>query len=750
MTGAVRIARRAFVFGAVAVAGGALFGTWRYLTPYDNPLLGTLGPDEAALTPYVKVSAAGITLITPRAEMGQGIHTTLAALVAEELDVTLDAVRVEHGPASVAYLNAGAMLEFLPLATTDEGAAARAVRAFTDVPAKFIGYQITGGSSSVHDAFDKMRRAGATAREALKLAAAARLGVTMQQLRTDAGFVIGPDSQRIRYAALAGDLASVQLPLEPALKPRSQWRLLGRSQPRVDMRDKCTGAAVFAIDKRLPGMRFGAVRRSPHLGSALRAFDATAALAMPGVVRVVDIGDGIVAVADNTWRALKAAAAVRCEWAPPTYPADTAAHFHVVQQALDAPGHDSRLRHDGEVDAALAGDGVVEAEYRLPYLAHATMEPMSAAAQWLDGRLDIWTGTQAPTVARREAATAAGVDAGQVHIHTTLLGGGFGRRGEMDFVQVAAKVAKALAGTPVLVTYGREEDLRHDAYRPLAIGRARGSVRNGRVQALDIRTASPSILQGMGERGASPGPIPAVLPDLLIAQSTWDQPYAVAHYRATACRAKPLLPVGFWRSVGASQNSFMHECMLDELAASAGLDPLAMRLDLVSDPASRQVLEAVGAMSHWGSNPGPRRARGLAFALTFGVPVAEVVEIEDTGHGVKLRKVWVAADVGIALDPRNLDAQLMSAVVMGLSAAIGEQITVRDGRVEQSNFHDYLPLRLNQCPEIETRILENGAHIRGIGECGTPPAAPALANAIFKLTGQRLRQLPLRQHVDFV
>ncbi|SDX18998.1 xanthine dehydrogenase family protein molybdopterin-binding subunit [Roseicitreum antarcticum] len=741
--------RRGFIIASVAVAGGVVFGARTYNARLENPLLGGLAPGEAALTPYVKITADGVTVITPRAEMGQGIHTTLAALVAEELDVELADIRIEHGPPSPAYYNGGVIEEGYPFPATDTGAIAEFARAQRDIPAVFLGYQITGGSTSTHDAYEKMRRAGAIARETLKAAAAARTGIAVAQLTTDAGAVVLPDATRLPYTDLAAEAGAIDLADAPELRPRSAWRILGHSQDRLDVIDKSTGRAVYASDIRLPGMRFGAVRRSPHLGGTLRSFDATAALAIPGVDTVIDIGDGVVAIATNTWMAMQALDAVTFDWASPDYPMETAGHFEAIARAFRPEQQDSQPRDDGNVDEALAGADVIEGEYRAPYLAHVTMEPMSAAAWMQDGALHIWAGTQGPTVARREAALAAGIREDAVTITTTLLGGGFGRRGEMDFVQIAAKVGAQMNGTPVLLTYPREEDTSRGPYRPAAIGRFRAAIRDGVPVAVDISTASPSIMSGIDARGGAPAPIPGFVPDFTVSQALWDQPYGIANYRATGYRPDALLPVGFWRSVGASQNTFFHEGMMDELAVAAARDPVEMRLQLMTDAPSRAVLEAVAAMADWGTTPAAGRARGVAFALAFGVPVAQIVEIEHTENGLLVRDVWVAADVGIALDPRNLDAQLVSGVNFGLSAAIGEEITVSDGKVEQSNYHDYPILRMYHAPRIHTRILENQQHIRGIGEPGTPCTAPALGNAIHALTGQRLREMPFGKTVRF-
>lgn len=746
MSKAATIARRGFLIGSAAVLGGAVFGVYKYRQAHPNPLLADLPEGASAITPYVRIDAQGVTIITPRAEMGQGIHTTLAALVAEELDVAWDAIRVEHGAPGSAYYNRALMQEGVPFAALDHGRMAEGMRGTMGVLAKLMGIQGTGGSSSVPDAFDKMRTAGAAARFALLAAAAERLGVPASTLKTDNGAVVAADGRRLLYTALAADAARMPLPDAPPLKPREQWRYLGKAMPRVDMVGKCTGTATFGIDVRQAGMVFATVRMNPAIGAPLKRFDASAAKAMRGVLRVVELPGGVGVIADNTWRAFQAAQAVQCDWAEPVHGATTAAFIDAIVASFDDKHQDSRIRNDGDVTQALASGPVLEAEYRVPFLAHATMEPMNAVAWLQDGRLDIWTGTQAPTVARDQAAKLAGLEPSQVFVHTQLMGGGFGRRAESDYVLQAVRLATAMMGKPVKLTWSREEDMTQDQYRPAAVARLRGSTAAGTVQALDVRVASPSVLESQGGRLgiAMPGP------DKLIAEGTYDQPYGIPNYRATGYRTPALLPISSWRSVGNSYNGFFMESFIDELAAQAGTDPMTLRLSLVNHEPSRQVLSAVAAMSGWDTPLEKGRGRGVAFHFSFGVPTAEVVEVSVTPDGIRVDQVFVAADVGTALDPRNIEAQLQSAVIFGLSAAMFGEISFAKGAAEQRNFHQYEAVRMGQSPQIQVKVLEGGGRIRGVGETGTPPAAPALANAIFNATGQRIRELPLRKHIGFV
>lgn len=743
MASIAKIARRSFLFGAVAVGGGVAFGWWKYRTPYANPLLTTLAEDAAALNPYVLLDPQGITLIAPRAEMGQGIHTTLAALLAEEMDLALADVRVIHGPASHAYFNAAVLGEGVPFAPTDTSWTAETIRAAMEIPAKFLGLQITGGSSSIPDAFDKMRQAGAAARAILLTAAAQRLGVAASSLKTENGTISADDGRSLRYLDLINDAAGIELADAPPLKDRKDWKLLGRPQPRVDMIGKVTGTAQYTADLRLAGMRFATVKTNPHLGAAMTSYDATAAQTLAGVEKIVRLPNGVAVVATSTWAALQAAEAISFEWQPAPYPATSAElTAHLTASFTDA-AKDSTNRNDGDVTTALTGD-VFDATYSVPYLAHATMEPMTAAAHLQDGKLTVWAGNQLPTQILAEGAALTGLPTSAITVNTMLMGGGFGRRAEMDVIRQAISVAQAMEGTPILLTWSREEDMTHDAYRPAAIGRVRAKLEGDRISAFDFATASSSVVESQAGRlgYAIPGP------DGAIVQGAWEQPYCFANHRVTGYRAPAMVPVGSWRSVGASQNAFFHETAIDELAHLAKADPLEFRLRQIDDDASRAVLSAVASLSNWGSTL-PNRAKGVAFSMSFGVPCAEVIEVEQTAAGIRLTGAWAVVDVGIALDPRNIEAQVQGAMVYALSAAIRGEITFTDGKADQQTFYDYEPLRINQCPPIQVQVLENLHRIRGIGEPATPPAAPALGNAVFALTGQRLRGLPFAKSIAF-
>ncbi len=742
------IARRTFLVGAAAVAGGLAVGYFAYKRDPKNPLLEGLGAGQSTLNPYVIVGADGVTLITPRADLGQGAISIQAALLAEEMDLAWGQFKTETGPPSGAYYNGKVAAEGLPIAATSDSFGARAGRQMGDVAAKLLGLQITGGSSTVPDAFDKLRVAGAVARQMLLMAAAQQSGVPVAQLKTRDGAVLLPDGKRLSYASLGAAAAQITPPTDVVLKPPEQWRLLGKPLQRLDIVAKSTGTAVYGIDLRLPGMVYATVRTNPRLGGGMTRFDANGADKARGVLKLVPLPEGFGVIANNTWRAFQAAAMVQPVWGAAPYPATSEALFASVADSFVADRQDSRLRDDGDVSAALqvAGSAVLQAEYRVPYLAHAPMEPMNAVVQLKDGRLDIWTGTQIPGFVVAAAAKLTGLDAQNIHLHVQISGGSFGRRLEDDYVRQAVLLALAHPGVPIKMTWTREEDMTHDFPRPLAIARVRGFARDQQLQVFDLALASPSVTASQLGRQNQP----ALGPDVAIVAGAWDQPFAIPHYRVTGYRAPATVPVSSWRSVGASGNAFMHECALDELLHAAGADALTERLRLCNHESSRRVLQAVGEMAGWGTPLPKGRGCGLAFTLAFGVPVAQVVEVTATEQGIRIDKVFVACDVGPVLDPVNLQAQLQGGVIWGLGHAINCELTYADGMPQQTNYHAYEGLRLYQTPPIMVKTVQGSGVIRGIGEPGVPPAAPALANAIFAATGQRIRELPLNKHISFV
>jgi len=490
------------------------------------------------------------------------------------------------------------------------------------------------------------------------------------------------------------------------------------------------------------------VRTNPRQGGKLDRYDDSAAKQMRGVKKILPVTGGVAVVADNTWRAFQAAKAIKCEWGPAGYPPEMPAHWKALGDAFGTGKHEARNRDDGKVEEALAGAKVIEAEYRAPYLAHAPIEPLSAVVKVADDGVDVWTTSQLPRFVQGNVAIIAGVKPEQVRVHNQYSGGSFGHRLEDDHVKRATEVALAMKGTPVQLTYSREEDFAHDFPRQIAMARMRGAVKDGKVDAYDLAIAMPSVLTS--QFGRQPSAQAPAGPDGSMSAGAWDQPFAIPHYRMTAFRAAPLAPISSWRSVGSSTNAFFFNGFLDELILAAGADPLLERIRLCSHEPSRKVLEAVGQMSNWSTKPGPNRGRGVAFCLSFGTPVAEVVEVLKTDSGsIKIDKVWVAAEVGKVVDPVNFDNLTKGGAVWGLGHAMNCEITYADGMAQQSNFHQHTGMRLNQCPQIEVRGLENGGKIHGIGEPPVPPAAPALAAAIFAVTGKRLREMPFSKFVVF-
>lgn len=746
-----RIARRTFLIGTGAVAAGLAVGTYLYQRDPANPLHDNLPDGSVTLNPYVRIDADGITLITPRADKGQGAYSVQAALIAEELDVAWGQFKVDPGPPSAAYFNGVVMAEGFPIAATSDSFMARTGRGAAGVMGKLLGVQLTGGSSTVADAFDRLRVAGAVARQMLLAAAAQQTGIPEAQLKTADGHVLTPDGQRIAYTALAAAAGKLKAPSEVALKPASEWRLLGKPMQRLDIVPKSTGTAVYGIDLRMPGMVYATVRTNPRRDGGMQRFDARKAEAAKGVLKIVPITGGVGVIANNTWRAFEAAKLLEFEWGAAPYPATTQAMFQQASDSFTAERQDSRAKDEGDVEAVLkAADpkSVLQAEYRVPYLAHAPLEPMNAVVMLKDGRLDVWTGTQIPGFTVEALAAQTGLAQDRIHLHVQIMGGSFGRRLEDDFVRQAVELAQAHPGVPIKMTWTREEDMTHDYPRPLFIARARGAVAGGQVQAYDLGIASASV--SASQFGRLNIPVPG--PDMWIVAGAWDQPFAIPNYRVTGYRVPEMVPVSSWRSVGASATGFLHEGFLDELIVAAGADPLAERIRLCSHEPSKRVLQAVGELSGWGTPLPKGSGRGVAFSLSFGVPVAEVVEVTATPDGIRIDKAFVVAEVGQVLDPVNLEAQMTGGMLFGLSHAMFSELTYEDGAPQQTNFHDYPSLRMHQVPQIVAKALQTtgAGRIKGIGEPPVPPAAPALANAIFAATGQRIRELPLRKHIKFV
>lgn len=742
------ITRRTLLIGSATLAGGVAFGTYLAKKPIPNPLLDTLGAGEAAITPYIKIDASGITLITPRADVGQGAYAVQANLIAEELDIDPASATISPGMPGPAYYNGTLLGEAVPYPAYNQDKLPETLRRFMAIPAKLLELQVTGGSSTVPDSFETLRMAGAVARETLKQAAAQRLGVARSDLTTENGYVIAPDGTRIAYTELAAEAALITPVTDVTLRPSSAWKRLGKATRRLDIAAKSTGTEIYGIDVHIDGMVYATVRANPAIGGDVESYDAQTAQAMTGVSQVLPIAHGIAVIANNTWTAFKAAEAVTIVWGKTNFPASSAQVFTALKKATDNPAaYDHRQRDDGDTKGALENGTVISASYQVPYLAHAPLEPMNALVRVTNDSCEIWTGTQIPLFIRNKAAKMTGLSTDQVHVYAQPMGGSFGHRLEMTHVVQAIEIAMALPDTPVKMTWSREEDMTHDYPRPAAHANGRGTVKDGKVQTFDLSVGQSGLTAGWMKR-LSGMTVPG--PDATITTGSWDQPYGIPNYRVTGYRARDLVPVSSWRSVGASGNGFFHDCFLDELIHAAGADPLRERIRLCTHDTSRRVLEEVGKMSGWYEPLGADRGRGVAFCMSFGVPSAQVVEVTNTKHGIKIDRVFAAVDVGRVLDPVNLEAQVFGGVIFGLSHAMMSELTYTNARPDHNNFDGYEALRLYQTPEITVKALENGRKIRGIGEPGVPPAAPALANAIFAATGQRIRTLPLNKSIRFV
>ena len=738
------IARRTFLIGSAAILGGVAFGVYKVRQPSENPLEADLGPGAATFNPWVRIDGERITLIVPHVDLGQGAASAQAALIAEEMDLDFGQFEIDFGQPSAAYWNTAMAAEAVPFMATNEGFAAETLRGVMGGVMKLLGLQVTGGSSTVPDSFDKLRMAGAVARETLKQAAATRAGVPVAELSTRSGAVILPDGTAIPYTDLAASAAGIKPVQDVTLRDPSEWRLIGKPMQRLDILAKSTGTQTYGIDLVIEGMVHASVRTNPRQGGEMQGYDDTAARSMRGVIDILPVTGGVAVVADNTWRAIQAVNALDIDWGPAPYPAEMDGHWQTLSDSFTEARLDKTWRDDGDAEHLAATGSAVE--YRSPYVAHAPLEPLSAIVRVTDDQVEVWTGHQMPRLLQQMVAGVTGHDTDQVVFHNQFIGGSFGHRLEFEWVKQAAQIANQMRGTPVKLTYSREEDFAHDFPRHIAMARARGAVAEGRVTAMDLSIAAPSVVSS--QMGRANLPVPG--PDAQIAAGAWNNPYALPNFRMRAYRAPELAPVSSWRAVGAPAAGFFFDSFLDELIHEAGADPMEERIRLMAHDTSRKVLETVAEMSSWGGTLAPGKGRGVAFVESFGVPVAEVVEVTATDRGIRLDKVWVACDVGRIVDPVNFENIVQGGVIFGLGHAINAEITYADGMAEQSNFDWHPGLRLYQTPDIVVRGLENGTRVRGIGEPPVPPAAPALANAIFAATGQRLREMPFNKFIDFV
>ena len=710
-----RVSRREFLVASAAAGGGLLLGWHLEAGTRLAAAAAPATPPAFAPNAFVRVGVDGrVTLIMSQVEMGQGVYTSMPMLLAEELEVGLDQVELEHAPPDdKRYGN--------PL----------------------VGFQMTGASSSVKYLYEPLRRAGATARTMLVAAAARRWNVEPASCRAERGTVIHtPSRRRIGYGALAAAAAALPVPDNVALKRPEDFKLIGTPAKRLDSPSKVNGTALYSIDVRLPGMKIATVAASPVLGGRLRRLDDAKAMAISGVRQVVRLDDAVAVVADHMWAATQGLAALDLRWDDgPNATLGTDDILKGLAEAARSPG--VVARREGDAAAAIAGaPRKLEAEYAVPFLAHAAMEPINCTVHVRPDGCEVWTGSQVLSRARATAAEVTGLPLEKVVVHNHLLGGGFGRRLEVDYVTQAVRIARQVEG-PVKVVWTREEDVRHDVYRPYYYDRlSAGLDERGRPIAWMHRLVGPSIFA----RWAPPAFKGGLDGDALdgAVQLVYDIPAIRVEY---VRHEEPIVKTGFWRGVGVTHNTFVIESFIDELAAAAKQDPVEYRRSLLGkSPRARAVLDVAAQAAGWGHAAPAGRARGVALLYsgwhTYLAQVAEV-SVSESGE-VRVHRIVCAVDCGTVVNPDTVKAQIEGGVIFGVGGALYGEVTLKNGRVEQSNFHDVRVVRINEAPAIEVHLVRSAEAPGGIGEPGTAVTAPAIANAVFAATGKRIRKLPLK------
>jgi isoquinoline 1-oxidoreductase beta subunit len=703
--------RRTFLKVTAAAGGGMLLG---FMLPGNLPA-GAATQEDVGFTPngFIKIARGEpVVLVVPQVEMGQGTFTSCPMLLAEELEVDLSEVRIEQAPPNQAlYAN--------PL----------------------IGFQVTGGSTSMQAFYKPLREAGAAARSMLIAAAAQTWSVDPSTCRAEKGTVIHvPTGKKLSYGDLASTAATLPVPKNVALKDAKDFTLIGTAAKRLDTPEKTNGKALYGIDAKLPGMKIATLAQCPVFGGKVKSVKDSDAKAVKGVLQIVQLDDAVAVIANNMWAAKKGLAALEIEWDEgPNAKLSTADIVAEMAKASEAEG--VVVRNEGDVGKALASASQkLDAIYELPFLAHTTMEPLNCAVEVRKDGCDVWVGTQVIGRAQEVAAKVTGLPAEKVTIHNYLLGGGFGRRLEVDYVERAVQIAKEVSG-PVKVVWSREEDIQHDMYRPYFYDRLHAGLDDeGRPVAWSHRICGSSVIA----RWAPPAFKDGFDPDTV--DGALEMPYAFPNVRLEYVRNEPPgIPTAFWRSVGPSHNIFVVEGFIDELAAVAKKDPVEYRRALLGkSPRSLAVLNLAAEKSGWGTPLPPRSGRGIAVQNVFGSYMAQVAEVEVAKDGtVKLKRITCAVDCGVAINPNTIEAQAQSAIVYGLTAALFGEITLKDGRVEQDNFDNYPALHINEMPTIDVHIIKSSENPGGMGEPGTSSVVPAVTNAIFAATGVRLRKLPI-------
>jgi len=705
---AMTLTRRTLLKGALTLGAGLVIG-------FELPLsrqARAQQPGMFAPNQWLKIDRDGIVTITNSVpEMGQGSMTTMPMIVADELDADWGKIKVEQAPANPAlYAN--------PVTKT----------------------QSYGGSRGVRDHLEMWRKAGAAARTMLKQAAAQEWGVPESEVDTEPGTVIHrPSGRKLMYGQLVDRAAQLPVPQDPKLKTKDQFRYIGKEGiARLDIPLKTDGKAIYGIDVKVPGAQVGSIERCPVFGGKVETFDASAAKAIKGVSHVVQVTNGIAVVGDSFWSVMKGRRALRVKWNEgPLANLSSAEITRGYQDLAKQPGQVARK--EGDAEKVLGGGGkVIEAVYQVPFLEHACMEPMNCTASVKADRCEVWVPTQNPGGHQALAAKITGLPLEKVTINTTLLGGGFGRRGEPDFVTDAVETSKAIGG-PVKIIWTREDDLQHGFYRPATYNVFKAALdAQGTPTAWWNRIVGPGILIQKGRA-------PAGSIDPAAVEGARNHPYDIPNI-LVAWKEKDFgVPVGFWRSVGSSQNAFITESFIDELAHAAGKDPYEYRRALLGKAKRHKtVLETAATKANWGAPLPAGRARGIAVAFSYGSYAAHVAEVSVTPDGqLRVHKLVCAIDCGIAVNPDQVRAQMEGGAVYAMTGLF-DQITLEKGRVQQSNFHDYPMLRIAEAPVVETHIVDSGEAPGGLGEPGVPPVAPSICNAVFALTGKRIRTLPIR------
>lgn len=760
------LSRRGFIFSGAAVGGGLILAYgWSSLDDGDaTEKFAATGNPGAPLNAWLKIGSDGtITCAIHRAEMGQGVTTSLAMLLAEELNANWSNIRFEFAPVDLDYYNFGMLLRGQPLgdptASFLAGTGTWAIRQAFHA----MGTSMTISSSSTVDAWDTLRPAGATARQMLIRAAARAWNCKPDTLRSESGWVIetGGEHRRASYGELAEAASGERPPSDIELKNPEHWRIAGRDLPRLDGYMKTTGTAEFGIDVVRPDMLYATLVHSPIAGTTVASFTTDGAESMPGIEGLFLAGKpgierAVAVVAWDTWNAMQAAARISIVPGPEinqaiAEPVDSAAlgaqYFSRLDAATDKaesePDSLSVFRDDGDVDAIIdTAQMSLTAKYEVPYLAHVCMEPMNCTALYTGDALEVWAPCQAHSVARDVAAEVVGLDRQQVTVHTTFMGGGFGRRAEMDYVEQATAVARQLPGRPVKLSWSREQDIRHDQFRPLAVAKLRGALgANGELRAMDYSLATQSVVASYESRTPTPRGGDA-RKDSSAATSAIDLIYPLDAMRVRFLPIQSHVPVGYWRSVSHSWNTFFIESFMDELAAAAKTDPLDFRRQALAERTRHlAVLNRVAEAAGWAPD---KTYQGIALAASHDTIVGHVVEVAIENSVFKrVRRVVCAVDCGQVIHPDNVRAQMEGSIIDGLSAALYGKIDIEQGQVVQANFDTYRRLRISATPEIEVHLVGGEGRPGGVGEPGVPGVAPALTNAIFAATGKRIRTLPI-------